>query len=196
MQLIDSITYQNLARAYAGECQAQTRYKFIEYGARMQGYGAMAEVVDKIVFNEFNHARMFYTKIQDATDQTIENIDVCLGTPFREKWNLIENLRLAALDEEDETKIYPQFAKTAFDEGFEEIGALFTNISKIEECHKKLFTDLYEQISGGTLYVKEKKVKWKCSHCGYEYTDNEAPEICPVCLAKQGAFLLQLKSSG
>jgi hypothetical protein len=51
--LIESKTYYNLAKAYAGECQAKTRYEFIEYGARKEGYGAMAEVIDKIVYNEF-----------------------------------------------------------------------------------------------------------------------------------------------
>ena len=92
-------------------------------------------------------------------------------------------------------KIYPEFAKTAFDEGFERVGKLFTNIAEIEKCHNMLFTDLYEQMSNGTLYKKDKEVKWKCSACGYEHTANSAPEVCPVCLAKQGVFLLQLKDN-
>ena len=70
MQLIDSKTYLNLARSYAGECQAQVRYKFIEYGARKEGYTCLAEMIDKIVYNEFNHARMFYTYLQKATTET------------------------------------------------------------------------------------------------------------------------------
>ena len=195
MDLKNSETYQNLARAFAGECQAQNRYKFIEYGARKEGYSCLAEVIDKIVYNEFNHERMFYTEIQKASKETIDNIDYCLGTPFREKWDLTENLRLAAMDEFEETKIYPDFAKTAFDEGFERVGKLFTNIAEIEKCHNMLFTDLYEQMSSGTLYKKDKEVKWKCSACGYEHTANSAPEVCPVCLAKQGVFLLQLKDN-
>lgn len=31
MKLCESKTYQNLAKSYAGECQARTRYEFIEY---------------------------------------------------------------------------------------------------------------------------------------------------------------------
>ena len=68
MKLIDSKTYLNLAKSYAGECQAQTRYRFIEYGARYNGYKTLAELIDKVVYNEFNHARMFYTFIQQASD--------------------------------------------------------------------------------------------------------------------------------
>lgn len=193
MELKNSETYQNLARAFSGECQAQTRYKFIEYGARNEGYNALSEVVDKIVYNEFNHARMFYTEIQKASKEPIDNIDYSMGTPFREKWDLVENFRLAALDEFEETKIYPEFSKTAFDEGFDKIGKLFSQIAEIEKCHNMLFTDIYEQLSGGSLYKKTKEVKWKCSGCGYEQTSKSAPEVCPVCQAKQGVFLLHLK---
>ena len=193
MKLIESKTYYNLAKAYAGECQAKTRYEFIEYGARKEGYGAMAEVIDKIVYNEFNHARMFYTKIQDASDEIIKNIEVCAGYPFKQKWNLEENLKLAAEDEKAEVDLYPQFAKIACEEGFPEIAKLFENIAGIENCHMLLFKDLYEQLKNGTLYKKSKPVKWKCSACGYEQTSKEAWKTCPVCLEKQGKVMLILK---
>ena len=64
MKLKDSQTYLNLARAYASECQAKTRYEFIEYGARYNNYKNIADIIDEIVYQEFNHARMFYTFIQ------------------------------------------------------------------------------------------------------------------------------------
>ena len=66
MKLNESKTYLNLARAYAGECQARTRYEFIEYGARYNDYKNIADIVDEIVYQEFNHARMFYTFIQQG----------------------------------------------------------------------------------------------------------------------------------
>lgn len=193
MNLIESETYQNLAKAYAGESQARIRYEFIEYGARKEGYACLAEVIDKIVYNEFNHARMFYTKIQDASDKTIKNIDISAGYPFKQKWNLLENLKLAAEDEEKETLLYPEFAKKAKEEGFKDIALLFSNIAEIENCHKMLFLDLYNQLKKGSLYKKTKPVKWKCSGCGYEQTSKSAPEICPVCQAKQGFFHLILQ---
>ena len=193
MKLIESKTYYNLAKAYAGECQARVRYEFIEYGARNEGYKALAEAIDKIVYNEFNHARMFYTKIQDASDKEIKNIEICGGYPFKEKWNLLDNLRLAAEDEKAEVELYPEFAKTAKEEGFTEIAALFNNIAGIENCHKMLFEQLYTQLKNGTMYKRQTKIKWKCSACGYEITSKEAPAVCPVCGEKQGAFMLSLE---
>ena len=190
MQLKDSKTYFNLARSYSGECQALTRYKFIEYGARYNGYNTLAEIVDKIVYNEFNHARIIYTKIQDASNEQIDNIDICAGTPFRQKWDLTENLRLAALDEEKEVTIYKAFAKEAAKEGFADIEYLFNELAKIEDKHKKTFNELYSQMKDGTMYKKDKPVKWKCTACGYETTGEEAFDTCPVCNAKQGQVAL------
>ena len=79
MQFNESKTFRNLARAFAGECQARTRYQFIEYGAREQGYKALADIIDKIAFQEFTHSRMIYSFIQSADDGTIDNIEICTG---------------------------------------------------------------------------------------------------------------------
>lgn len=195
MELLNSKTYFNLAKAYAGECQALVRYRFIEYGAREKGYKALAELIDNVVYNEFNHARMFYTYIQKATDKRIDNIEICAGYPFKEKWDLLENLRIAAEDENSEaTVIYPEFMRVAKEEGFGEIAALFKNIIQVETCHNKLFSQLYDQMKNGTMYAKEQPVKWKCAACGYEATLQKAWDICPICREEQGAVMLILDS--
>ena len=193
MKLENSQTFINLAKDFAGECQARTRYKFIEYGARKEGFNCLADVIDKVVFNEFNHARMFYTKIQEASDNQIDNIDISAGYPFKEKWNLLDNLKIAMEDEKAEVELYPQFAETAREEGFKEIAILFDNIAGIENCHMMLFKELYTQLKDGTMYKKSKPVKWKCGDCGYEATSKQAFSTCPVCGEKQGDVLLILK---
>lgn len=194
MKLLNSKTYQNLAKAFAGECMARTRYEFIEYGARKEGYVALSEIIDKIVYNEFNHARLFYTAIQDADDKEIKNIEICGGFPFKEKWNLTENLKLAAEDERAEEKLYPEFAAVAEKEGFTDIAELFNNIALIEKSHRVIFEKLYSEASGGTLYKKEEKTVWKCGGCGNTVFAKEAPKVCPVCGAKQGVFLLDINN--
>ncbi len=188
MKLIESETLKNLAKAFAAECQARGRYEFIEYGARQQGYKAVAEIVDKIVYNEFNHARMFYTKMQDAEVPMLSNVDIKCGFPFKEKWDLEQNLHLASEDESAEIKLYPRFAKKAREEGFDEIATLFINIANIEKEHKKIFDKLYSQFKDKSLYDKQKEVVWKCPSCGYTYRGKEAVDKCPVCNEKQGSF--------
>lgn len=196
MQLSKSKTYINLAKSFAGECQARSRYNMIEYGARNQGLVALADLVKKVETNEYNHSRMFYTNIQKAGTKTIENIDICAGYPFKERWNLLDNLKFAVEDETNEsTMIYPEFAKIAEEEGFPDIAKLYNDIIKVENCHKMLFQQFYDQMKNGTMYKSDKAVKWKCGDCGYEATAKEAWDICPLCLAKQGVVLLQINEN-
>lgn len=190
MELIESQTYLNLARSYAGECQARVRYEFMEYGARNEGYKQLAELIDKVVYNEFNHARMFYMKLQDASDKPIENIDIYAGYPFKQKWDIEKNLKIAAEDELKEIEIYKEFAAVAKKEGFPDIERLFLNVAQVEECHAMRFKALHEQFKNKTMYKKTKAVKWKCADCGYEATSKSAWETCPLCQAKQGSVML------
>ena len=186
MKLKDSQTFLNLARAYAGECQARTRYEFVEYGFRYNGYEAIATIIDKIVYQEFNHARMLYTFIQDAELKQVDNIEICAGYPFKEKWELENNLQLLAEDEEIEAEIYAEFIKVAEDEGFPEIATLFKIIMDVDIRHKLVFLELYKQFKNGDLYKKKTETMWYCPACGYVGTGKEAWEKCPLCEAEQG----------
>ena len=194
MKLRESRTYENLARSYASECQARTRYEFIEYGARYNGYKNIADIIDEIIYQEFNHARMFYTFIQDGEDEQIDNISIVAGFPFREKWDLCENLRLAAEDESNEANIYAEFAETAREEGFPEIAKLFEDVMQVELYHKQIFNELHTQMKEGTLYKKDKPVTWICGDCGYMATDTEPWDECHLCKAKRGSIKLILEA--
>lgn len=186
MKLKDSKTYLNLARAYAGECQARTRYEFVEYGFRYNGYEAIAQTIDKIVYQEFNHARMIYTFIQKADTKEINDIEVCAGYPFREKWKLAENLKLIAEDEAKEAEVYDEFIKIAEQEGFLDISLLFKNIRDVEIRHRDVFLELHKQFTNNELYEKDKETIWYCPACGYYEKGTKAWDKCPLCEAKQG----------
>ncbi len=186
MKLKDSQTYQNLAKAYVAECSARARYEFCEYGFRYNGYEAIATLIDKIAYQEFNHARMLYMKIQDSEMKQVDNINFCSSLPFKEKWDLLNNLKLLSEDELDEAKAYLEFSKVAEEEGFEEIAKLFTMIREVEIRHAKVFQELYSQMKDKKLYKKAKEVAWVCPACGYVSFDKEAWQECPLCQAKQG----------
>ena len=194
MDLKSSKTLTNLARAYAAECQARTRYEFIEYGARMNDYKNIADIIDEIAFQEFNHARMFYTFIQKADKTKIENIEIKAGYPFKEKWDLLENLKLGAEDEITDASAYEEFALVAKEEGFNDIAKLFEQVKKIELYHKKIFEELYDQMKNGTLYSKKSEVVWVCADCGYAQKSKDCWDECPVCNAKRGSAKLILET--
>lgn len=192
MKLKDSKTFINLAKAFTSECAARTRYEFCEYGFRYNGYEAIATLIDKIAYQEFNHARVLYTKLQDAEMPQINNIDISAGLPFKEKWDLATNLELLANDELDEAKVYVEFEKVARDEGFNEIADLFKMIHDVEIRHANVFKELHEQFKSKKLYKKAKAVYWVCPSCGHVSYSKEAWETCPLCQAKQGYCDVQL----
>ena len=192
MKLAESQTFKNLARAFASECQARTRYEFVEYGFRYNGYEAIATLIDKIAYQEFNHARMLYTKIQEADQGEITNITIDAGFPFKEKWDLEQNLKLLAEDEADEAKAYTEFIETAIEEGFDDIATLFKEIKTVELRHKEIFMEIYKQFKSKKLYKKPQKTQWVCPACGYVGEGKEAWDQCPLCEAKQGVCCISL----
>ena len=194
MKLKDSQTYSNLAKAFAGECQAQTRYRFLHYAANQAELTALAKVIKTIITNEFNHARMYYTNLQKADEKTLKNIEIVGGYPFKDKWDMNQNFSFAVENETEEQALYKEFGETANKEGFPDIAKLFTDTAAVEKCHSKMLTQIHQQLVDGTMYKKEKKTKFKCGDCGHEDTLLEAWKICPLCEAKQGAVMLILDS--
>ena len=192
-----SKTWDNLAKAYVGESCARNRYDMLAKLAKSEGYTDMSDMIKLVATNEFNHARMIFSFLDALEPNEIKNIDICTGYPFKQKLqSLEENLRLSASDEEIEsTKVYPEFAKVARAEGFEDIAKFFENLINVETCHKMLFTQLYTQLKNGTLYKKTTATKWKCKSCGHEQTLKEAWDKCPLCQAPQGFVMIKIEDN-
>ena len=81
MEFMDTKTCQNLARSFAGESQARTRYALYAATARTEGWEYLARIFEQTAANELAHAEQFLEKIQQHGKQPIENIDVAAGYP-------------------------------------------------------------------------------------------------------------------
>ena len=191
MEFTKTQTFYNLARGFAGECQAGMRYQLTAKAAMKQGYEVLADTIRTIAKNETNHARVLFEAIlENAGSQ--EDIHIDASFPFH-AGTLEENLRFAAIDEQDEAeKLYPGFAKVAREEGFEQIALKFEKVAMVEKNHKIIFEYLYEAFKDGSLYSAERPMLWICSECGYMHTSKEAWNICPLCGASQGEVELHL----
>ena len=180
MEFMQSETRKNLARAFAGESQARSRYTVYAGVARQENCEWIAKIFEETAANEAVHAQLFFQKIEELGG-CAENIDLSAGYPF-ELGDTAQNLASAAKGELDEhDNAYPAFAETARDEGFQEVARLFMQISRIEGVHHNTFRSLYEQLDGGTLTEKGAPITWRCMHCGYTYEGIRACDPCPVC---------------
>jgi rubrerythrin len=86
------------------------------------------------------------------------------------------------------TTLYADFAKTAKQEGFEEIAESFKQIGEVEQFHEARYRKLIENIAKCKVFEKEKVVKWHCTNCGYVHEGKEAPDTCPACKHPQSFY--------
>ena len=191
MDFTKTQTFHNLARGFAGECQAGMRYQLTVKMAMKQGYEVLADTIRTIAKNETNHAKVFFeTLLQNAGSQNDVRIDASF--PFH-AGTLEENLRFAAIDEQDEAEnLYPSFAKIAEEEGFGQIALKFKQVAMVEDNHRIIFNYLYEAFKDGSLYKADRPMLWICGECGYMHTAKVAWSICPLCGASQGEVELHL----
>lgn len=178
-------TILNLARSFAGESQARTRYTIYAKEARKEGKEWLARVFEETAANEAVHAEEFLEMLQKLGACT-DNLQVDAGYPF-ELGTTEENLAAAAageLHEHDEA--YPAFAEVARREGFDDAARLWLQIARIEGVHHNTFQSLKQQLSGGSLTEKETPITWRCLNCGYTYESVRACDPCPVCHKSAG----------
>ena len=195
MQFENTKTFKNLARSFAGECQAGMRYQMIAKLAMNEKFKTLADAIRTIAKNETVHATQFFKQILQKGGSR-DDIQFDAGYPFH-AGTLVEGLNFAANDEEKEsTEIYPTFAKIAQEEGFQDIAALYRQIAEVEKHHEIIFQYLSEAVKNGTLYTCEHPILWICSECGYMHVATEAWKVCPLCKAEQGYVDLHLPFEG
>ena len=191
MDFTKTQTFFNLARGFAGECQAGMRYQLTAKAAMKQGYEVLADTIRTIAKNETNHARVFFEALLQNAG-SCDDVHIDAHYPFH-AGTLEDNLRFAAMDEESEAEeLYPSFARIAREEGFGQIALKFEQIAKVESHHRVIFNYLYEAFKDGSLYSAGRPMLWICSECGYMHTSKDAWNICPLCGASQGEVEIHL----
>lgn len=158
-----SKTEENLKTAFSGESQARNKYDYFAKVARNQGYHYIAKIFEETAINEMQHAKDEFKLLKGIGDTKA-------------------NLKTAIEGEHYEnTEMYPTMAKEAEKEGNKEAAILFKQVSKVEEQHEKRYKKLLEMVEKGTVWKRDKPIRWKCSKCGNIHEGKEPPEKCPVC---------------
>lgn len=181
-------TAENLMKAFAGESQARNRYTYFAKAALKEGYNQISDIFIETAENEKAHAKRFYNFLKD--DFQGEGLEINAAYPVELPTDTKTNLIYAAEGEHDEnTNLYPTFAKVAEEEGFPEIAAAFRMIAKAEVAHEVRYRKLAANLVNGAVFKKDSdKTLWKCGNCGFIFEGAEAPVKCPACLHPQSFF--------
>ena len=178
MELKGSKTEANLLAAFAGESQAHTKYQYYASKAKKDGYEQIADIFLETAANEKEHAKIWFKLLHDG------------GVPAT-----TENLKDAAAGENYEwTDMYAGFAKTAREEGFTKIAALFEMVGAIEKEHEERYRKMLGNIEEGIVFSRDGDQIWKCRNCGHIVVGKKAPEVCPVCEHPQAYFELKAEN--
>jgi len=178
-------TEKNLLAAFAGESQARNRYTYFASAAKKAGYEQVAAVFLETADNEKEHAKRFFKLLEGG------EVEVTAAYPAGVVGDTPANLQAAADGEKAEwTQIYVDMEKTAREEGFEDIAVQYREIAEVEEEHEKRYRKLLQNIKDGTVFKKDKPVKWHCRNCGYVHEGTEAPKKCPACAHPQSYYEL------
>jgi len=156
-------TEENLKAAFAGESQARNKYTYFAKQARKEGYHYIAKIFEETADNERQHAKDEFKLLKGIGDTAA-------------------NLAAAIEGEHYETEeMYPNFAKDADEEGNDEAAKLFQEIAKVEKEHEIRYKRLLEMVENGSVYKRDKPIRWKCGKCGFIHEGTEPPEECPSC---------------
>ncbi|OOB78348.1 MAG: hypothetical protein BEN18_07695 [Epulopiscium sp. Nuni2H_MBin001] len=186
MEFKQSETCLNLMRAYAGECQAYTRYLFYGRIAHKEGFKELEILFNETAANEEAHAKIYF-------DLLYKNIGTA-SVPVNAEYPVhisktADNLKHSAESENEEhTIVYPAFAKKAEEEGFKQPAKHFQMIAEIEAHHEERFNRYLDQLATNTLFSRSEDVYYRCLICGHVHKCAEAPKICPNCFHPQGFF--------
>jgi len=185
MDLKGSKTEKNLLTAFAGESQARNRYSYFASKAKKEGFVQISHIFEETANQEKEHAQRLFKLLKGG------EVEISASFPAGMIASTAENLKGSAGGENYEwTEMYPGFAKTAEEEGFDEIAAVFRSIAVAEKQHEKRYLGLLKNVENGTVFKKDQPVVWRCRNCGYLHEGTEAPELCPACAHPQAHFEL------
>ncbi|MDY7010983.1 MAG: rubrerythrin family protein [Planctomycetota bacterium] len=183
MDMKGSRTQKNLMSAFAGESQARNRYTYFASQAKKEGYVQISDIFEETAGQEREHAKRLFKFMIGG------EAEITMSFPFGVIGGTAENLKAAAAGENHEwTKMYPEFAKIAREEGFGEIADAMEAIAVAEKQHEKRYLSLANNIADGKVFKKDKPIVWRCRNCGYLHEGAEAPEECPACAHPQAHF--------
>lgn len=167
-------TEKNLEAAFAGESQARNKYTYFASKAKKEGFEQIAELFQKTADNEKEHAKMWFKELNGIGDTA-------------------QNLAAAAEGENYEwTDMYEGFAKTAEEEGFDDLAMKFRLVAAIEKRHEERYRALLHNIEMKEVFAKSEVKVWECRNCGHIVVGEKAPEVCPVCAHPQAYFEIHI----
>lgn len=185
MEFKGSRTAANLMKAFAGESEARNRYTYAASIARKEGFEHIAAIFEETALNEKEHAKVFFKHLAPLAPGSVE---ILASYPVVAGDTTAQLTAAVAGENEEWSKLYPEFARVAREEGFDAVAKAFDWVSKVEKEHESRFRRLLARVTNHTVFVRDGKIFWRCRNCGHIHEGLKPPLDCPVCLHPQAFY--------
>lgn len=161
-------TDKHLQDAFAGESQANRKYLAFSKKAEDDGFGQVAKLFRAAAEAETLHAHA-HLRAMNGIQSTLDNLKAA-----------VEGERY------EYQEMYPEFHKTAQEEGNKRAEISFKNALAAEEVHHNLYKQALAAVEAGkdldsmSIYL--------CPVCG-NLELGEIPERCPICNVAKDKFV-------
>lgn len=153
-------TMDNLAKAFAGESQANRKYLAFAEKAEEEGMPQVAKLFRAAAKAETIHAHA-HLRVMGGVKSTAENLQAAIGG-----------------EGEEFKEMYPRMLAEAVAEGNKPAEYSFKNALAVEEIHHGLYSKALEAVkAGGDL--PDAKI-YVCPVCG-NTVEGDVPDTCSVC---------------
>ena len=179
----NSLTAKHIMRAFAIETQAIQKYLWFAKVATKEGYQQIAAIFTETAEQKKSHTKTLF--------RFLEGCELEVTSTFRAEpiGTTLENLKAAVEAENSQQSIlFAEFEATAWNEEFKQIATKIKLFRQIKKFYADRFEKLAANIENGTVFKKDKKVKWICRKCGLIFESDRALKNCPGCEHPQAYF--------
>lgn len=178
-----SKTEQNLAKAWYLETANIRLYEIFAKQAKKDGFEQVSAIFLEVSEQKRSHTKTIYRFLQDS------NVDTVSAFSFKKFENILDCLReVSELELHETTKLFEEFERIAWEEGFKQIATKFKLFRRIKHFYHERFATLLSNIEEGQVFKRDKKVKWICRKCGLINESDRALKNCPGCEHPQAFF--------
>jgi rubrerythrin len=179
----NTLTAKHVMRAFAIETQAIQKYLWFAKVATKEGYQQIAAIFTETAEQKKSHTKTLF--------RFLEGCELEITSTFKAEpiGTTLENLKAAfEAENNQESMLFAEAETVAWNEEFKQIATKLKLFRQIKIFYADRFKKIADNIENGTVFKKDKKVKWICRKCGLIFESDRALKNCPGCEHPQAYF--------
>lgn len=181
-ELIGSESEALITTVYQFKNQAIMEYEYFAKQAQKDGFEQISAIFLETAAQMRSHAKTLYRALEGSS------ADASSVMPVPPIGTTAENLKIAVAIEQRFIELMTDLEEISSAENFKKVSTKLKLFVQISEFYLLRFSKLLHNIETGTVFKKDKKVKWICRKCGLIYESDRALHNCPGCEHPQAYF--------